>query len=84
MMDVQTFASFQDALDSTGCSSPDELEDACLSITGTFVDGEPVYFVLDRGTPDEVIHNIAFELREGRAMTEYEQTIRALALARAS
>jgi hypothetical protein len=45
-------------------------------VCGTrLLDGTPRYFILDRETPDEVGHDIAFEIRNGRLPSQYEKWV---------
>jgi hypothetical protein len=45
-----------------------------FTVCGTLLEsGEPRYFLMRADTPDAEIRAKAFEIREGRAMSSYEQ-----------
>lgn len=42
-------------------------------------DGTDRYFVMGREAPDELIHDTAFEIRNGRGVSPYEQSLHEVA-----
>jgi hypothetical protein len=62
---VKTYESFEDA-------QADLAEGHCVS--GTLAkDGKPVYFNVPADTSDDRMREIAFEIREGEPMSDYQK-----------
>jgi|CXWL01.1.fsa_nt_gi hypothetical protein len=65
-----TFESFEAAL---SAKSADEM------VSGTYIGDRPVYFVMSETATDDLIRDAAFEIREGRPPSKYEELLLAQA-----
>lgn len=63
-----SFDSYQDAL--AACDPDTEM------VCGTVADsGRPIYFVQPAGAGETAVRDVAFFLREGRPMSNYERSV---------
>ena len=62
---MPSFDSFDDAQAAAG---PDDM--VCGALLKS---GEPAYFLMPRGTDQELVRDAAFQLRHGRPMNTYER-----------
>tara|TARA_R110001606_G_scaffold364762_2_gene519331 strand:+ start:2895 stop:3161 length:267 start_codon:yes stop_codon:yes gene_type:complete len=69
----RTFDSFAEALESVGAEDADHARQLGFTICGVMVeDGKPRYFTQELEAEDASIADKAFEIRNGRSMSEYE------------
>lgn len=70
---VTTFDTFADALAETGVDDPAHLHDEGLCIVGVALsDTAAKYFITEVDMTDDDYHNIAFEVKHGRPISEAE------------
>lgn len=51
-----------------------------MSLCGAYKGDEPVYFHMPASATDQAMREAAFEIREGRPMSQYERDLLALAI----
>lgn len=72
---VITFLSYDEAAEALTDPEVDMICGVRVSET------EDRYFILPRSTPDDTIHDISFEIRNGRLPSAYERWIAEMAMA---
>lgn len=70
---VETFETFSAALESVGAEDADHARQLGYTICGVMVaEGVPRYFTQELEVEDDSIAGRAFEIRNGRSMSDYE------------